>query len=210
MKISTCKFLGIALMGATFLTAATQGAQMLLSASAYSVSSTFSNTNTGWSAASNLFDGNPTVGSNLNLGDEWCSQGGNYTDLQDHNPIISMDMGSLYSFSAIGYSTRSAGVDNITRIDLWFLNSPFAITGINAVPSGTPNESLTVNPKDTNFTEYNFTSTHTSQYVVAQLFSNSVGGNAGAQELRMVVPEPATPAILLGGLGLLALRRRRA
>jgi hypothetical protein len=66
---------------------------------------------------------------------------------------------------------------------------------------------------DTKFTEYNFTSTHTSQYVVAQLFSNAVNvnGNAGAQELRMVasVPEPSTWAMLLGGLGMLTMFRRR-
>jgi len=136
----------------------------------------------------------------------------------DVSPIIWMDFGSEFIFTALGYANRTGSNigDRTTSLKVWISDT---LSGYNPTvanpPSGTPDETF-VTSGGTNFDKYDFIAgPYTSRYVVVQFIaaSNTTADHyhPGGSELRLDgTPEPATMALLgLGGLGVLLNRKRR-
>ncbi len=168
-----------------------------------------------------LFDGSVTaadIGTSNNVGSQYACNG----DSGDISPTVAMDFGSSLTFNTLVYCQRASwtnpanGVvyaDWVDSIDLWFGNSAFTASYPATIPSSAADETLTINHED-GLVQYNFTSAHSGQYVLARLNSSYAAGSAnpGGREMLLgnTIPEPSSVMLLsIGMFSLLAYAWRK-
>ncbi len=158
-----------------------------------------------------LFDGSVTVadiGTSDNVGGQYACNGNS----GDMSPTVSMDFGSSHTFTTMVYCQRAsfwyeAGqhlyTDWVDSIDLWFGDSAFTASYPATIPNRATDETLIISQAD-GLVQYDFTGSHTGQYVLARLNSSDAAGSAnpGGRELLLgsTVPEPSMIILLSCGL----------
>ncbi len=149
-------------------------------------------------AVENLIDGSATaadIGTTNKLGGEYAYDG-DHDGVRLRSPAyVSMDFGAAKKFNLLAYSQRpdSPSTDSVDTIKLWFSSEPFSLED----PGRSPDETLPITELSQKLTKYDFTSTHTAQYVLAQLhMKEGVDGYVGGTELLLgctAVTQSVTP-----------------
>ena len=147
-----------------------------------------------------LFDGTPAIGSSANVGNQYACNGTTESQSGVVSPIVGMDFGNAtnFSFTAVGYAQRGGApnCDSITQMKLWFSNSPI-VWSLKNPPARTPDETLTISTANANFAQYNFSTTRSGRYVVAQFLGGTC--NPGGCELRLIGTGTAIPMQYFSG-----------
>ncbi len=168
-----------------------------------------------------LFDGSVTaadIGTSNNVEGQYACDGNS----GDMSPTVAMDFGSSHTFSTMVYCQRlsfwyEAGqhlyTDWVDSIDLWFGDSAFTASYPATIPNRVADETLIISQADGLF-QYDFTSSHTGQYVLARLNSSDAAGtaNPGGRELLLgsAIPEPSSLMLIsIGMFSLLAYAWRK-
>lgn len=145
-------------------------------------SSTFS----GGYVSSYLFDGQPTVGSDANLGGQWAGQG--------VGPLfVDLDFGNSIDTDCFGYAQRLGGnpvLDKTIKFELFFSNTAgnFGGTPDVVIESG-------INTGNDDFTLYSLNGSFSGRYLRFQVTGN--GGNVGGSELRFYQAQVGQPSIVI-------------
>lgn len=150
-----------------------------------------------------------TVTHTTNASTSWVTAdpapgGGDYFGEGNPNPVLTIDLGGTYNLTNFIYwGYNNGGTGNEAKS----FTLSFSTTGIGGTFSG--NQLFTQETARGNGTAGNFTLAETSANAVRITITDNFGlDRVGLSEVKfLAVPEPS--AALLGGLGLLALLRRR-
>ena len=145
-------------------------------------SSTFS----GGYVSSFLFDGQPSIGSDSNLGGQWAGSG--------VGPMyVDLDFGNSIRTDCFAYAQRQGGnpsLDKAIKFELFFSDSAGSF-------SGTPDVSIDsgINTANDDFTLYTLGGTHSGRYLRFRVTGN--GGNVGGSELRFYPAAVGQPSVTI-------------
>jgi len=180
VKIPFYTVTAAALLGLLRPVSATDASTPIPNPSITFTSSTFS----GAFASSFLFDGQPAIGSDSNLGGQWAGSG--------VGPMyVDLDFGSSVSTDCFGYAQRQGGnpsLDKAIKFELFFSDSAGSFSGIPDVmiDSG-------INSANNDYTLYGLGGTHSGRYLRFRVTGN--GGNVGGSELRFYPAAVGQPSI---------------